>query len=541
MEKYAIVSVYDKTGLVPFVKALAGHGIHILSTGGTAKFLSEQGIELSSIDSYTGHPEILDGRVKTLHPKIHGGILARRNRADDLQQLALNGISLIDFVIVNLYPFADKMRELEEKGSIVADAHGHDSMVEFIDIGGPTMIRAAATNYRDVVLVCHPGDYDTILAELGKGGEVSLETRQRLAAKVFTTMAAYDSSVARFFSLGEKVQDDSGKRIPLAPVEGIVLERVQELRYGENPHQHAGLFRQVEVGARKAPDAWRSLQGKELSYNNLLDLYAALDLFFELYEGRGDRHPAVIIKHSNPCGSALSATPLQAFIDARECDPVSAFGGIVVLSGTVDEELAAEVTTLFVEVVAVQSLSPAAREVFAKKKNVRLIECDFDRFIALRKQGGLSVRNYFGDFLVQTADFDISLPSAGKTVTKRKADTAMIADLDFAWRVCKHVKSNAIVIAKDGRAIGVGAGQMSRVDAAKIAIQRAELHGHSIQGAVAASDAFLPFPDTLEILQAAGVAALAQPGGSIKDEDVVKRADELNVAMLFTGERHFRH
>ena len=541
MEKFAIVSVYDKTGLVPFVKALIDHGIQILSTGGTAKFLAEQGIPLASIDSYTGHPEILDGRVKTLHPKVHGGILARRSRKDDLEQLVKNDISLIDYVVVNLYPFTDKLRELEERGQIAADAAGHDSMLEFIDIGGPTMIRAAAKNYKDVVPLCSPSDYDTVLRELSIAGEVAPETRQRLAGKVFTTMAAYDASIARFFSLREQVRDEKGERIALAPTEGIVLERSLELRYGENPHQQAGLYRKVEVGSNRGPEPWRALQGKELSYNNLLDMYAALDLFFELYEARGERHPAVIIKHCNPCGSALAESPLRAFTDARDCDPVSAFGGIVVLSGTVDEDLAREVTAGFVEVVAVQSLSPAAKEIFAKKKNIRLIECDFERFTAMRRAGGLTIRNYFGDFLVQTSDHRTVAPQASQTVTERKPDSNMLADLDFAWRVCKHVKSNAIVIVKNGRAIGVGAGQMSRVDAAKIAIQRAQLHGHDIAGSVVASDAFLPFADTLEVLHATGVQALVQPGGSIKDEDVIKRANELNAVMLFTGERHFRH
>ena len=320
-----------------------------------------------------------------------------------------------------------------------------------------------------------------------------------------------------------------------------MLERKQELRYGENPHQHAGLYRKVEIGSADRKEPWQVLQGKELSYNNLLDLHAALDLFLELYEGRGKRHPAVIIKHSNPCGSALAATPLQAFLDARECDPVSAFGGIVVLSGTVDAELAQAVTSGFVEVVAVSGLTDEAKEVFAKKKNIRLIVTDFDHLSTLRSAGPLTMRNAFGDFLIQTSDNQIAKLSPEQTVSEKKPDAAMMAELDLAWRVCKHVKSNAIVIVKDGRAIGVGAGQMSRVDAAKIAVQRAELHGHSVKGAVAASDAFLPFADTLEILAAAGVAALVQPGGSIKDQDVVDAANRLNAVMLVTGERHFRH
>ena len=541
MEKLAIVSVYDKSGLLPFVKGLASCGVGILSTGGTAKYLSEAGVELRSIDSYTGHPEILDGRVKTLHPKIHGGILARRDRKDDLAQLEKNDISLIDFVIVNLYPFAEKLRELETKGKIEADAHGHDSMVEFIDIGGPTMIRASAKNYRDVVVVCDPNDYPAILSELQSSGTISQASRMKLAAKVFTTMAAYDASVARYFSLSENILSDKGERIPLAPVEAIVLERKQELRYGENPHQHAGLYRQVTVGNNDQVEPWQILQGKELSYNNLLDLHGALDLFLELYEGRGKKHPAVVIKHSNPCGAALADTSLQAFIDARECDPVSAFGGIVALSGRVDADLAREVTAGFVEVVAVSDLTAEAAEIFAKKKNVRLLKCDYDELLRRRNAGSVSVRNAFGDYLLQTVDNQLSIPSADKVVTALKPDAAMMSDLEFAWRVCKHVKSNAIVIVKDGKAIGIGAGQMSRLDSAKIAVQRAETHGHSVKGAVSASDAFLPFPDTLEILHSAGIQALVQPGGSIKDAEVIAAADQMKVVMLFTGERHFRH
>jgi phosphoribosylaminoimidazolecarboxamide formyltransferase/IMP cyclohydrolase len=541
MKKLAIVSVYDKRGLAPFVRGLVEQGVGILSTGGTAKFLAEQGIPLESIDSYTGHPEILDGRVKTLHPKIHGGILARRHRQDDLAQLAEHNISLIDFVVVNLYPFTDKLRELEAKGSISADAQGHDSMVEFIDIGGPTMIRAAAKNYRDVAAVCDPADYDAILAELKADGSVSLATRQRLAAKVFKTTASYDGSIARYFSLSEKVLDENGKRIPLAPVEPLILERKLELRYGENPHQHAGLYRKVEISSSAAEEVWEVLQGKELSYNNLLDLHGALDLFFELHQGRGEKFPAVVIKHSNPCGAALESSPLAAFLAARDCDPVSAFGGIIVLAGTVDAETAQAVISGFVEVVAAEDYTPDALAVFGKKKNIRVMKCRFDLFLHQRQAGGLTMRNYLGDYLLQTMDNATSAPAAGRTVTKAKPDAAMLAEMDFAWRVCKHVKSNAIVLVKGLRAIGVGAGQMSRVDAAKVAVQRAELHGHVVQGAVAASDAFLPFPDTLEIIQAAGVTALVQPGGSIKDDEVIRRADELGVVMLFTGERHFRH
>ncbi len=539
MRKLALVSVYDKTGLEDFVKGLIKQGIEILSTGGTLKFLEEKGIPVTSVDSYTGHPEILGGRVKTLHPKVHGGILARRSKEKDLEQLKSLDISLIDYVVVNLYPFADKIKELEEKGSITADAQGHDSLVEFIDIGGPTMIRAAAKSFEDVAAVCDPKDYCVILEQLTKKGSLSVETRRKLAAKVFKTTAAYDSAIARYFSLDEKIRDDAGNKIILAPFESLVLERKMELRYGENPHQSAGLYREVSSSNQKEP--WEVLQGKELSYNNLLDMHGALDLYLELYQGKGSFHPAVVIKHANPSGAAYAKTALQAFKLARDCDPVSAFGGIVVLSGKVDAELATEVTSGFVEVIACEDFNEEAAAVFAKKKNLRLVKCDFSSYLKRREAGGFTLRSYLGDYLLQTIDNQIADIKAEQTVSELKPSPQMLADLNFAWKVCKHVKSNAIVIAKNLQAIGVGAGQMSRLDSAKISVQRAITHGHDLQGAVVGSDAFLPFPDTLEILANAGVKALVQPGGSIKDQEVIDMANKLGVVMLFTGQRHFRH
>lgn len=536
MKKLAIVSVWDKTNLEPFARGLVEAGIGILSTGGTAKYLTSCGIELQSIDSYTGHPEILDGRVKTLHPKIHGGILARRDRQEDLVQLQENGIAPIEFVVVNLYPFVDKVREIEAKRK--AD---HGSLVEFIDIGGPTMIRAAAKNSKHVVPVCDPRDYDAVLSELRHNGEISAETRARLAGKVFTTMAAYDGAIARYFSLGEQLLNEDGSPKRLAPVESIVLEQSMSLRYGENPHQSAGLYRPAEVGAAAHDAWWHVTQGKELSYNNLLDMQGTLDLFLELMSPQESYHTAVIIKHSNPCGAAIRATARDAFVAARECDPVSAFGGIVAVSGMVDAELASTIVEGFVEVVLVRDLTPEAAEVFAKKKNVRLIICDFERYLAEKSKGALSVRNFFGDYLVQSIDNQLTEPTAERVVSKAQPTAEMMSDMQFAWKVCKHVKSNAIVLVKDQRAIGIGAGQMSRVDAAKIAIQRAKTHGFAVEGTVAASDAFLPFTDTLETLNDAGVAALVQPGGSIKDQEVFACADARGVVMALTGERHFRH
>ena len=536
MNRIAIVSVYDKSSLEPFVRGLIALDVEILSTGGTAQFLRQQGIPIRTISEYTGSPEILEGRVKSLHPKIHGGILARRDREDDQSDLARQGISPIDFVVVNLYPFIQKMHETERAGVVE-----HESLVEVIDIGGPTMIRAAAKNCRDVVPLCDPTDYPAVLEELQKSGKVSLETRRRLATKVFTMMAAYDGAIARYFSLNERLLESDGTPVRLAPVESYTLEQKMPLRYGENPHQHAGLYRQFVFAGTEVPAWWEQVQGKELSYNNLLDMHGALELFLELLDGLGDSHTAVIIKHSNPCGAAIRATALEAFIAARDCDPLSAFGGIVAVSGTIDGALASTITEGFVEVVLAQEISEEGRSVFAKKKNVRVLECDIPKYLAARAQGTVTLRNSFGDFLVQTGDTQLTLPSADAPATGGPVSKTVLADLVFAWKLCKHVKSNAIVLVKNLQAIGIGAGQMSRVDSAKIALQRARFHNHSAGGCVAASDAFLPFSDTLEILHEGGVQSLVQPGGSIKDEDVIQSARERSMLMVFTGERHFRH
>lgn len=534
MKGLAIVSVYDKSGLESFVKGLAGSGHEILSTGGTADYLRGCGVAVTSVSDYTGHPEIFEGRVKTLHPKIHGGILARRDRPDDLEQMSKQEIRPINFVIVNLYPFTKKVREVEAAGN-----PDHPSLVEDIDIGGPTMIRAAAKNCRFVVPVCDPADYQPILDELKEKNEISQGTRTRLAAKVFTMMAAYDGAIARYFSLGQKLINAQGAPEVLAPVESLVLVREELLRYGENPHQHAALYRKYDVG-EAGQEWWKQLQGKEISYNNLLDFHAALDLFLEICAGAGGRHAAVIIKHSNPCGAAIRDTALEAFVAARECDPLSAFGGIVAVSGTLDRRLAETITEGFVEVVLVKDVDEGGLEVLGKKKNVRLIKCDVERYMKARETGFVSMRNSFNDYLLQTSDSSTVVPAREHVVTG-EINEQLLADAKMAWKVCKHVKSNAIVIVKDEKAIGIGAGQMSRVDSAKIAVQRAVTHGGDVKGAAAASDAFLPFPDTLEILTDAGVGALVQPGGSIKDKEVIERAAQRGVAMLLTGERHFRH
>ena len=536
MKRYAIVSVYDKTGLIPLVQALVGQGLEILSTGGTAKFLVENGIRVTSVSDYTGHPEILDGRVKSLHPKIHGGILARTSNPADIDELKANDIAAIEFVVVNLYPFTDKVREV-----VSAKKVDHESLIEDIDIGGPTMIRAAAKNNQFVVPVCDPQDYETIIGELKSGGKVSPSTRRQLAAKVFRTMAAYDGAIARYFSLEERLLEEDGSEKLLAPVQSLTLGQVLPLRYGENPHQAAALYRPVSIGKSTDRPWWKQLQGKEISYNNLLDMYAALDLFLEFRVGSPAEHTAVIIKHTNACGVAVRKTALEAFIAARECDPVSAFGGIIAVSGKLDEPLTHAILEGFVELVLVESVTPGAQELFTKKKNVRLIECDFRRLMELRQAPGVTFRSFCGDYLLQSQDSALASVEAKNVVSGADKFPALKSDLEFAWKVCKHVKSNAIILVKNGQAIGVGAGQMSRVDSARISLERARAHGFDPHGAVAASDAFLPFADTLEILNDGGVVGLVQPGGSIKDEDVIAVAKKREVVMVFTGERHFRH
>lgn len=534
MKRKAILSVYDKTGIEDFARFLISQGVELLSTGGTAKHLQSHGIAFQQVDDYINHPEILGGRVKTLHPKVHGGILARRELQDDLKALSENNIDLIDFVVVNLYPFTKKVKEVESKG-----VFNHESLIEDIDIGGPTMIRAAAKNWKHVSVICDPSDYAIVQKEITSQGSVSESTRRSLATKVFATMSAYDGAIARYLSLEEKLLLEDGTPVTFAPIEVRVLERTMELRYGENPHQAAGLYQRKDVSTSHQP-LWKQLQGKELSYNNLLDTHAALDLSIEVRRALPEKPSAVIIKHSNPCGVALAKSPLEAFQDARACDPVSAFGGIVAISHEVDKPLAESILEQFVEIVIAPSYSKDSMEVFAKKKNVRVIE--YSKELEKRiGEGFVSVRNFIDEFLLQSSDSSMVTLSKALAVTEKSPDTQMLSDLELAWRLCKHVKSNTIVIVKDGKAVGIGAGQMSRVDAAHIAISRAKQHGFSIDGSVAASDAFLPFPDTLELLQSAGISALVQPGGSIKDEDVIAAANKLGVVMLFTGERHFRH
>ncbi|MCC6221319.1 MAG: bifunctional phosphoribosylaminoimidazolecarboxamide formyltransferase/IMP cyclohydrolase [Deltaproteobacteria bacterium] len=536
MNKSAIVSVYDKKGLGPFVKFLIENDYIILSSGGTAKYLRDAGLEIQLIEEFTGQEEILGGRVKTLHPRIHAGILARRDVAGDMEVLKNMGVPPVDLVVVNLYPFLERVRETEQGGE-----KNHTSLIEDIDIGGPTLLRAAAKNSHFVAAVCDPNDYEMIIEEIKASRVVSLDTRRNLAKKVFAMTAEYDAEVARYFSLKERLLDDEGNRILLAPIESCILEKEADLRYGENPHQQAAVYRPFRgVNATVVP-LWQQLQGKELSYNNLLDAQAAIDLFVAVESRFAEQHVSVIIKHSNPCGVAVRGNAVDAFIEARKCDPVSSFGGIIAVSGVVDGNFARTILEGFVEVLVLSDLTDEARAVFAKKKNVRVLKCDFARWKLSSDRPQWRMRCLADSYLLYSADRSSEGVSSATVVTERKPEVSMLDDLDFAWIVCKHVTSNAIVVAKGLSAIGVGAGQMSRVDSARLALERAKIHGHDVSKSVAASDAFLPFTDVLEVLNDAGIGALIQPGGSQNDSCVIESANERKMCMLFTGVRHFRH
>ena len=510
----AILSVTDKSGLVDFARKLAGLGVELVSTGGTAKLLRDAGIAVKDISDLTGFPEMLDGRVKTLHPKVHGGILHRREDAGHRAAVAEHGIAPIDMVVVNLYAF--------EKTAAKAGVH-FEELIENIDIGGPSMIRSAAKNFQDVAVVTSPSDYDGIAEEMSKsGGALSKETKWRLAQKAFATTAAYDSAIA---STLERVGDN----FELAPKAGFPatlrfsFHKQMDLRYGENPHQKAAMYADnSDAGVAHG----RQVQGKELSYNNIVDLQAAWDLAQEFEEPF-----CGIIKHTNPCGAANGATLAEAYERALECDPVSAFGGVIGVNRAVDGAAAAEMAKLFLEVIAAPSFEPAAKEIFASKKNLRLVE------VAAGTQSWV-LKNISGGMLVQDADLHKLAESDLKLVTKRAPTAEEKRALLFAWKVCKHVKSNAILYARDGQTVGVGAGQMSRVDSCKIGAMKAQL---PLEGTVAASDAFFPFPDGVEEIAKAGATAIIQPGGSVRDQEVIEAADRLGLAMIFTGVRHFRH
>ncbi|MEZ3532153.1 MAG: bifunctional phosphoribosylaminoimidazolecarboxamide formyltransferase/IMP cyclohydrolase [Muribaculaceae bacterium] len=507
----ALISVSDKTGVVEFATALKNLGWELIATGGTLKVLRTSGLEVLDIQDVTGFPEICEGRVKTLHPKVHGGLLARRDSDDHMAQLAENGIQTIELVCVNLYPFE---ATIAKEGVTMADA------VENIDIGGPSMLRSAAKNFNDVTVVCDPSDYAGIIEEIAANGNTLRETRLKLSAKAYTHTALYDSHIATYMrkaaGLDEKLF--------------LAFDAIQTLRYGENPHQAATFYRSPEEVSYSVAHA-RQLGGKELSYNNIQDANAALNIVREF-----DEPFCVALKHMNPCGAGIGENLLQAWTRAYEADKVSIYGGIVAMNRPLTAEVAALMKPIFLEIVMAPAFEPEALEVLASKKNLRLLEVKMDNVKACQKQYvGVN-----GGLLVQDADIECKDITPDMCVTERKPTEKELSELDFGWKIVKHVKSNAIVVVKDGATAGVGAGQMNRVGSAEIALEEAKAAGIT-EGLVLASDGFLPFGDTVELASKYGVTAIVQPGGSIRDEDSIKVANEKGITMLFTGMRHFKH
>ena len=521
MIKLALISVSDKTGILEFARALAAMGIRILSTGGTAKLLMENGVAVTEVADYTGFPEMLDGRVKTLHPKVHGGILARRDLPEHVAALARHDISTIDMVVVNLYPFE---QTVANRDCTLEDA------IENIDIGGPAMLRSAAKNYKDVAVICDPADYSIMLDELKSGhGQLSEVTRFGLAKKAFAHTARYDGAIASYLaSLDENQKPVSQGAYPQTL--RLDFEKVQDLCYGENPHQTAAFYRDRKVVSGALAN-YTQLQGIELSYNNIGDADAAWECV-KTFEA-----PAcVIIKHANPCGVAVGSFLSEAYFKALQTDPTSAFGGIIALNRELDGETAELVAKQFVEVLIAPSFTPEARQIFTSKKNVRVLQ------IALGNEGdAYQLKRVGGGLLLQSTDAkNVGLDEL-KVVTKVQPTLQQLQDMMFAWRVAKFVKSNAIVFAAQGMTLGVGSGQMSRVDSSRIAAIKAKNAGLSLAGSAVASDAFFPFRDGLDVVIDAGASCVIQPGGSMRDQEVIAAADERGIAMVFTSTRHFRH
>jgi phosphoribosylaminoimidazolecarboxamide formyltransferase / IMP cyclohydrolase len=520
----ALLSVSDKAGLIDFAKQLAGYGVELVSTGGTANALKDAGLDVIDVAQLTGFPEMMDGRVKTLHPKVHGGLLAIRGNKEHAAALEQHRIKPIDLLVVNLYPFE----------ATVAKGAAFDDCVENIDIGGPAMIRAAAKNHGDVTVVVEPTDYGKVLDEMARHkGMVSLELRQRLAAKAYARTAAYDAAISNWFA--ETLHDEA------PDYRAFGGQLIQPLRYGENPHQSAAFYR--APGKRFGVASARQLQGKELSYNNINDTDAAYECVAEFDPKR--TAACVIVKHANPCGVAEGASLADAYRKALACDSTSAFGGIVALNQKLDADAAKVITEIFTEVIIAPEATDEAIKIVAAKKNLRLLVTGG---LPDPRAKGLTVKSVAGGLLVQSRDNAVVDDMQLKTVTKRAPSEAELADLRFAFRVAKHVKSNTIVYAKDRATVGIGAGQMSRVDAARIAARKAEdaarelkLPAPLTKGSVVASDAFFPFPDGLLVAIEAGATAVIQPGGSMRDDEVIKAADEHGIAMVFTGTRHFRH
>ncbi len=513
----ALVSVSDKSGVVEFARALAALGVQILSTGGTARLLEKEGVRVTEVSAHTGFPEMLDGRVKTLHPKIHGGILARRDKREHLAAIEKAGIAPIDLIAVNLYPFQ----------ATVADPDCRlDTAVENIDIGGPAMLRAAAKNYAGVAVLVDPADYARVLDEIRAGGGVSDATRFELAKKVFAHTAAYDGAIANYLS----ALDENQARGAYPGVLNLQFHKAQDMRYGENPHQSAAFYRDSAPIAGSIA-LFSALQGKELSYNNVADADAAWECVKSFTE------PAcVIVKHANPCGVAIAANPLAAYRKALQTDPASAFGGIIAFNRALDRATAEELAKQFAEVIVAPRVEPAAREFLAAKQNLRLLEVPL-----AHEAQALDFKRVGGGLLVQSSDARVLEKKDLAVKTKKQPTETQWADLLFAWKVAKYVKSNAIVFCRDGATVGVGAGQMSRVDSARIAVIKAHNAGLAMTGAVVASDAFFPFRDGLDAVLDAGALAVIQPGGSMRDAEVIAAANERGIAMVFTGVRHFRH
>ena len=507
----ALISVSDKTGVVEFAQQLRSLGWEIIATGGTMKLLRDSNVEVINISDVTGFPEICDGRVKTLHPKVHGGLLARRDDESHLQALKDNGIEFIDMVCVNLYPF----RQTIAKPDVTME-----DAIENIDIGGPSMLRSAAKNYKDVTVVCDPADYATIIEEIKEGGNTTVGTRLQLSAKAYTHTAEYDSMIATYMrkaaGLNEKLF--------------LEFDLVQGLRYGENPHQQAKFYGSADSGSYSLVNA-RQLNGKELSYNNIQDANAALCIVREF-----DEPFCVGLKHMNPCGAAIGADVVDAWTKAYEADKVSIFGGIVAVNREVTREAAELMKPVFLEIIMAPSFSEGALEVLCTKKNLRLLQVDMTKDERVVNQY-VSVN---GGLLVQDLDKSTTEVTAEMCVTETKPTAGQVIDLNFGWRIVKHVKSNAIVVVKDGKTVGVGAGQMNRVGSAEIALKQAAAAGYT-EGLVLASDGFFPFDDTVTLASQYGVTAIVQPGGSVRDEDSVKKANEYGITMLCTGMRHFKH
>ncbi len=515
MIKRALISVSDKRGVVDFAKELSAMGVEILSTGGTAKALRDAGIAVVEVSDYTGFPEMLEGRLKTLHPKIHGGLLARRSNAKDMDDIKKHDIKPIDMVVVNLYPFEETI----SKTNVT-----FEDAIENIDIGGPTMLRAASKNFQDVAVVVDPDDYSKIMDEMKSSkGELSKDTKLNLAKKVFAHTARYDTLIADYLTGVTEKESSFPEYFTTS------LKRVSVLRYGENPQQKAAIYKERTNGL-SLPDA-KVLQGKEMSFNNYLDTHSALMLALEF-----DKKACAIIKHNNPCGVALGDTAAEAFKKAEKADPISAFGGVVAFNTAVDAATAKEMTEIFLEVVIAPSFTKDAIEIFSKKPNIRLLE--LSNMLEKKKAGSWDMKRIAGGMLLQGWDYSSEDIMSMKAVTKRQPTKDELEALSFAWKVCKHVKSNAVVYAFKDRTAGIGIGQTKRVYSAKIGAMNAT---EPIKGSVAASDGFFPFRDGIDVLHEMGVTAVAQPGGSVKDSEVIQAADEYGMAMIITGTRHFRH